>query len=90
MTELKPALRLYPNPALQNTRIAFYSLLTGKIKISISDKITGMVVYHIDHTIEKPGEQRLDLPLGNIREGAYIVQIRFENGEIMAAQLLVE
>lgn len=78
-----------PNPSNSTTYAVFNAEQTGKVRISILDKVTGKALRTVNSTIEAAGEQRVSFDASGLREGVYFVQVELANGMVISGQLSV-
>lgn len=80
-------LQLVPNPANNTTHAVFTANVTGKVTISILDKISGQALRTINAEVTNPGEQRIGFDVSGLQEGVYTVRV--QSAERVQAQQLV-
>jgi hypothetical protein len=82
------AVKLYPNPAGNNTMISFMLNENGPIVIQISDEHVN-IVWSKKEKIYSSGNQQLSIPVNNLQHGIYQVNILSKGKMIGSGRLLV-
>lgn len=84
-----PKVTFVPNPSNSATYAVFNAEQTGKVRISILDKVSGKALRTVNSTIEAAGEQHVSFDASGLREGVYFVQVELSNGMVISGQLSV-
>ncbi len=77
---------IYPNPASETTRVT-WTLVKGKsVSISVYD-LSGRHLTNQTHSL-KSGQSSVDVPVGELQPGIYLMRIRFEDGFEVAKKII--
>lgn len=87
--EKATSLELVPNPSNGNTIAVFNAMQTGKVRIVIADKVSGMALRTVSAEVKTAGEQRIAFNAGGLSVGVYFVRVEMADGSVVAAQLSV-
>lgn len=81
-------LKAFPNPAKESIIIDFQSLKKEEVIISLKD-INGKLITQIySGTVEK-GNNHIFLPLSNISNGFYFLEMNFSNSSILTEKIII-
>lgn len=83
-------LLLQPNPAHNTTYAVFNAKEKGTVQLLVLDKVTGKVLKKVNCGISVSGRQEIAISLNGLKEGVYLVQVRFDNGESLGGQLVIK
>lgn len=86
VTDLKPGVYAFPNPAIVNARFEFTNLPKGKYKLRILN-ILGVEVWSRNYQINGNVTQKVDI--SNLRKGTYLYSLSNEDGKIITTKRLV-
>ncbi len=84
-----PSLQFVPNPASSQTMVVFETEQTGRVQVSILDKITGSITRSVNATIDNKGKQQISISVSGMRAGVYPVRVKLSDGQVIAGQLIV-
>lgn len=82
-------LQIVPNPSNSTTYAVFNSKATGKVKLSILDKVTGQPLRVINAEITQAGEQRIAFNVAGLQLGVYTLRVETTEN-VFAQQLMVK
>lgn len=77
---------IYPNPATNNTTVSFTSSVTGSAVLSVLD-YSGRMIKEVPVSVLS-GENKYDLPVADIANGVYLIQIAMKNYNPLRARLI--
>ncbi|PSK90728.1 T9SS type A sorting domain-containing protein [Taibaiella chishuiensis] len=83
-----PALQLVPNPTNGTTYAVFEAAKAGKVRLVITDKVTGMILRSVTADVQA-GEQRVAFNAAGLSVGVYFVRVEMADGTVTAGQLSV-
>lgn len=84
-----PKVSFIPNPTNGVTYAVFNADQTGKVRVSVLDKVSGKILRAANGTVQTAGEQRIAFDASGLREGVYFVQVELANGTVISGQLSV-
>jgi len=80
-------LQFVPNPSSGTTYVLFNTQSTGKVTISILDKVSGKVLRSTSSQVTEPGNQRIAFNVSGLQAGVYLVKVQTAaaiiNGQLM-------
>lgn len=84
-----PALQLVPNPSNGTTYAVFNAVQVGKVRLVVTDKVTGAILRTVTAEVKAEGEQRIAFNAAGLQVGVYFVRVEMADGTAIAAQLSV-
>lgn len=88
-TDLASGLNLYPNPAKGSSRLAFTLPRSGRVELGLYDAL-GRRVVDQQAGMLPAGPQTLEVNLGGVKAGLYMVRLSIEGQPAATRQLVVE
>jgi hypothetical protein len=86
VTDLKPGVYAFPNPAIVNARFEFTNLPKGKYKLRILN-ILGVEVWSRNYQISGNVTEKVDI--SSLRKGTYLYSLSNEDGKIITTKRLI-
>ncbi|MCG8326246.1 MAG: T9SS type A sorting domain-containing protein [Chitinophagales bacterium] len=86
LSDLKPGVYAFPNPAIVSVRFEFTDLPSGKYKLKILN-ILGIEVWSHDYRITGNHTEKVDISA--LRKGTYLYSLSDEKGKIITTRRLV-
>lgn len=77
---------VYPNPAQETTRIAWSSTKSKSVSITICD-LSGRSLITQSQLLHS-GQSGIDLSLGTLQKGVYLMRIRFDDGSEVSKKIV--
>ncbi len=82
-------LQIAPNPATGTAYALFDAGQTGKVIISVLDKVSGQPLRTTYGHADNAGTQRFAIPVNGLQPGVYVVKVVLPDGSVLAGQLFV-
>jgi hypothetical protein len=82
-------LQLVPNPSSSTTYAVFNASVTGSVRISVLDKVSGQALRTVDAQVVTAGAQRIAFNVAGLQAGVYTVKVETAAGTF-AQQLMVK
>ena len=83
-------LKVYPNPANQSTMVSYLSDHPGKVRVMLSNSIGQIVNTLFEGDIPGGEIQDMEINLGNLQPGVYVLILQQSNGNVITEKLMIQ